>query len=166
MSTDGLTVVRKLYDAYNEHDVDAVIACWKPGGVEHLPLAGDLRVPEDLSSHLRGFFEAFPDARTHVDALVADPDGRVASQVRLSGTFTGGTFDGLRANGRAWTARMSEFFTVENGLITHMDVYMDNMDLARQLGVLPPKDGAMEGAMRWAFNIKTSLARRPGRPSA
>lgn len=157
MRDDSIAVVRRLYEAYNDHDVDAVISCWSPGGVEYLPLAGDLRVPQDLARHLRGFFAAFPDARTSVDSLVADPDGRVASQVRLTGTFTGGRFDGLRANGRAWSARMSEFFTVEDGLITRMDVYMDSMDLARQLGVLPPADGPMEKVMKSAFNLRSAL---------
>ncbi|NKY97200.1 ester cyclase [Nocardiopsis alborubida] len=161
MSSDGTAVVRRLYEAYNSHDVDGVLACWKHGGREYLPLTGELRVPEDLDAHLRGFFAAFPDARVQLESLLAAPDGRVASRILLSGTFTGGRFDGLRANGRPWVARMSEFFTIEDGLIARMDVYMDVMDLARQLGVLPPADGPLEGVMRSAFNLRSAITWRP-----
>ncbi|HEV3362093.1 MAG TPA: nuclear transport factor 2 family protein [Pseudonocardiaceae bacterium] len=154
----AITVVRRLYAAYNEHDLDGVLACWAPeGGVEHLPLVGDMTVPGQLRGHLAGFYGAFPDARTEIVSLVADDEGRVATQVRLSGTFTGTRFDGLRANGKAWVARMAEFFVTERGRITRMDAYMDNMDLARQLQLLPPEGGPMEKIMRGGFNLKVAL---------
>ncbi len=154
----AVTVVRRLYDAYNAHDLDGVLACWSPdGGVEHLPLVGDMAVPGQLRAHLAGFYGAFPDARAEIVSLVADDEGRVATQVRLSGTFTGTRFDGLRANGRAWVARMAEFFVTERGLITRMDAYMDNMDLARQLQLLPPEGGPMEKILRGAFNLKVAV---------
>lgn len=158
----ALNAVRGLYEAYNAHDLDAVLAWWVPeNGVEHLPLVGDLAVPGPLRTHLAGFYEAFPDARTEIINIVADESGRVAAQVRLAGTFTGTSFNGLRANGRAWVARMAEFFVVdEAGLITHMDAYMDNMDLARQLDLLPPEGGAAEKVMRLAFNTKVALQSR------
>jgi steroid delta-isomerase-like uncharacterized protein len=153
----AVAVVRRLYAAYNVHDLDGVVACWATGGVEHLPLVGDLSAPDDLRRHLSTFYGAFPDASTEILHLVADEDGRVAVQVRLSGTFTGTRFDGLRANGKAWVARMAEFFVIEGGLITRMDAYMDNMDLARQLDLLPPEGGTMEKLLRGAFNVKVAL---------
>jgi predicted ester cyclase len=157
-TTDAaIAVARRLYAAYNEHDVDAVLACWKPGGIEHLPLVGDLVAPDALGQHLRTFYGAFPDAVVEVLNLVADGDGQVAAQVRLSGTFTGTGFDGLRANGRRWTARMAEFFVTNDGLISRMDAYMDNMDLARQLDLLPPEGGTLEGLMRRVFNLKVAV---------
>jgi steroid delta-isomerase-like uncharacterized protein len=156
----AVAVVRRLYAAYNDHDLDAVLACWAPrGGVEHLPLVGDMRVPDQLRGHLASFYGAFPDARVEVVHLVAGDDGQVAAQTRLSGTFTGTRFDGLRANDVHWTARMAEFFATEGGLITRMDAYMDNMDLARQLGLLPPSRGRLEHVMRGMFNARTAVRR-------
>jgi predicted ester cyclase len=155
-SAAALAVVLRLYAAYNAHDVDGVLECWRPGGVEHLPLVGDMTVPGELGQHLRGFYGAFPDALAEVHSVVVDPDGRVAAQVGLSGTFTGNRFDGLRSNGRRWTARMAEFFVTEDGLITRMDAYMDNMDLARQLDLLPPEGGPMESLLRRVFNLKVA----------
>jgi predicted ester cyclase len=153
----AVAVVHRLYDAYNAHDLDGVFECWAETGVEHLPLVGDMAVPGELRAHLSSFYGAFPDARTELLHLVADDEGRVAAQVRLSGTFTGTRFDGLRANGAPWVARMAEFFVTEGGLITRMDAYMDNMDLARQLKLLPPEGGPMEKIMRGAFNLRISL---------
>lgn len=156
-SEAAASVVRRLYEAYNAHDLDGVLACWAPGGVEHLPLVGDMSVPGELRAHLSTFYGAFPDASTEIRQLIADEDGRVAVQVQLSGTFTGTRFDGLRANGKAWSARMAEFFVTERGLITRMDAYMDNMDLARKLGLLPPAGGPMERMLRGGFNLGVVL---------
>lgn len=160
----AIAVVNRLYAAYNTHDLDGVLACWARDGVEHLPLVGDMTAPEQLREHLVGFYGAFPDAHTEIIDLVADDEGRVAAQVALSGTFTGTRFDGLRANGQAWVARMAEFFVTDGGLITRMDAYMDNMDLARQLQLLPPEGGPMEKILRGAFNLKVALrAALPGK---
>ncbi|MFG2830722.1 ester cyclase [Streptomyces sp. NPDC048434] len=153
----AVALVRRLYDAYNARDMDGLLACWHPGGIEHLPLVGDMTAPDQLRGHLNAFYGSFPDAHTEVMSLVADTEGRVAAQVLLTGTFTGTRFNGLRANGRRWSARMSEFFVVEDGLISRLDVYMDNMDLARQLGLLPPDGGPMEKVLRGAFNLNVAL---------
>ena len=160
------TVVRRMYDAYNRKDIDAVLACWDPAGTEFLPLVGEMRARDQLGPHLRGFYAAFPDATTSVTQLLETPDGRVAVQVQLTGTFTGSHFQGLRANGRAWSARMAEFFTVEDGLIVRMDAYMDSMDLAQQLDLLPPNGSRVEAVMRRVFNAKVAtqqLLHRRGR---
>jgi ketosteroid isomerase-like protein len=154
----AVAVVRRLYDAYNKQDLDGVLACWHPDGTEFLPLVGEMR-PDQLRGHLTGFYGAFPDARTEVGSLFSDGKGHVAAQVTLSGTFTGGRFDGLVANGAHWSARMAEHFTVEDGLIRRMDAYMDNLDLAQQLKLLPPSGGPVEKTMRGAFNLKVKLSR-------
>jgi steroid delta-isomerase-like uncharacterized protein len=159
VTANAVEVVRRLYDAYNQHDLDGVIGCWHPDGVEFLPLVGEMR-PHELRAHLTTFYKAFPDAKTRIDSIVADDKGGVAVQVWLSGTFTGGDFDGLRANGSHWEARMAEFFVVEDGLIRRMDAYMDNMDLAQQLNVLPPKGSPMDAVMRKAFNLKVAIGER------
>jgi len=153
----AIAVVRRLYAAYNAYDLDAVIACWQPGGIEYLPLAGEMTVPDDLRPHLTSFYGAFPDAKTELLQLVADDNGRVATQIRLSGTFSGTSFNGLRANGKSWITLMAEFFVTEGGLITRMDAYMDSMDLARQLTILPPEGSSTEKVLRATFNLKVAI---------
>ncbi|MGP4115076.1 ester cyclase [Streptomyces sp. 4N509B] len=150
-------VVRRLYDAYNAHDLDAVLACWRPGGIELVPPFGEKKVPDELRAHLAGFFAAFPDARVELLSLLADDDGGVATQIRLSGTFSGRRFEGMRANGRPWSTRMAEIFVTEDGLITRMDAYMDSVDLARQIGLMPAEGSPAETVMRGVFNLRSAL---------
>lgn len=160
LGTRPIEVVQRLYAAYNRRDVDAALRCWQDGGVEHWPFAGELRAPDQLGAHLRGFYAAFPDATIEVHEFLESPDGRVAAQVTLSGTFTGAPFYGFRANGRAWHTRMAEFFVVRDGLIAQLHVHWDFMGLAQQIGLLPPSGSRMESMMRAAFNARARLARR------
>lgn len=155
----AITVVRALYDAYNRQDIPGVLACWHPDGVEFLPLVGEMSAAAELGPHLAGFYAAFPDARTEIHSLTSDGAGHVTSQLTLSGTFTGGKFDGLLANGAPWKARMAELFTVSDGLILRMDAYMDSMSLAQQLQVLPPPGGRLEKVMRGLFNLQVRVTR-------
>jgi steroid delta-isomerase-like uncharacterized protein len=160
-TTAVTAVVERMYAAYNGHDVDAVVACWAPDGEEFLPLSGAMRVPE-LSEHLLRFFAAFPDARTTVVSMTAQGD-RVVAEVELRGTFTGASFQGLIANGRPWTARMAESFEVRDGLVRRLDVYMDSLDLMRQIGVMPPQGSRAEALATHATNLRTRLQRRSTR---
>lgn len=160
VDSPAIAVVKRLYENYNRHDIDGVLACWHDDGVEFLPLKGEMRAKTELGPHLHSFYDAFPDARTRIDSIVSDGNGRVAVQVTLTGTFTGGKFNGLSANGRPWSARMAEFFTIDNGLITRMDAYMDSMDLAQQLQLLPPPGGIVEKIMTGAFNVKVAVSRK------
>lgn len=156
----AITVVQALYDAYNRKDVPGVLACWHPDGREFLPLVGEMRAADELGAHLEGFYRAFPDARTEIHSMTSDGQGHVTVQLTLSGTFTGEPFDGLLANGAPWRARMAELFVVSDGLIHRMDAYMDSMELAQQLKVLPPPGARMEKVMRGAFNLRIRLSRQ------
>lgn len=166
MRDTATAVVRRLFAAYNARDVDAIMACWAPGGIENMPMVGSLSAPEGLRRHFEEFYSAFPDSTAEVLKIVADTDGQVAAQIRLSGTFTGGPFAGLRANGHAWRIDISEFIVTENGLITRLDVYMDTMELARQIRLFPQQGGMLEKTMYAMFNgmiaMRRSLA--PKRP--
>lgn len=157
-TTGTVAVVERMYAAYNDHDVAAVVACWAPDGEEFLPLSGVMHVPE-LSEHLLRFFAAFPDARTKVVSITAQGE-RVVAEVELSGTFTGEPFQNLIANGRPWTARMAECFEVRDGLVQRLDVYMDSLDLMRQIGVMPPQGSRAEALATRATNVRTRVQRR------
>jgi steroid delta-isomerase-like uncharacterized protein len=152
-------VVARLYDAYNRHDVDAVIDCWHPQGREFLPLAGEMSADPGLRAHLGQFWAAFPDAAISVRSITSD-DERAVAQVDLAGTFSGARFQGLVPNGRRWVARMAEVFEVHAGVITRADVYMDSLDLMRQIGLMPPEGNRFDDVARVAFNLRTRAVQR------
>src|SRR2546430_6242091 len=64
-------VARNYFDAAAARDVDAMVACWKPGGIESLAPIGQLSVPEGLHGFFSELFAAVPDQRFEVLDLVA-----------------------------------------------------------------------------------------------
>jgi predicted ester cyclase len=151
-STTSQTV-RRLYEAYNAQDVDAAIACWREGGTEFWPMTGEVTAKKDLHAHLTSFYASFPDSTIVCHDMIAAGD-RVATQVTLSGTFSGAPFQGFRANGRPWATKMAEIFTVTDGLIDHLDVHWDFVAVAEQIGFMPPMDSRAGTFFRGTFNAR------------
>ena len=86
---------------------------------------------------------------------------------RATGTFDGeGKFEGLTPNGATIELEGIDMLTVRDGLIHENRAYTNAMEMARQLGALPPAGSLPEKAMFGALNLKTSAvtairSRRP-----
>jgi glyoxylase-like metal-dependent hydrolase (beta-lactamase superfamily II)/predicted ester cyclase len=156
-------VARTYFDAVAAQDIDAMAACWAPGGVENIVSIGELSVPEGLRAFFGEFFAAMPDLRFEVLDLVAARN-QAAVRWRATGTFCGGPFQGIEATGARITTEGLDLLTIEDGLITRNDAYNDGMDLARQMGVMPPRDSAAERGMTSAVNARTRLFRSLFKP--
>jgi steroid delta-isomerase-like uncharacterized protein len=127
------------YDAaWNEHDVDAIVAQHAPDFVFENHTAGELAEGDAAREHIARIFETWPDITfstrrlyvreglvvqewtaeaTHVNTmrrgdLVAEPTGK---RIR---------WDGL------------DVIPVENGLLKRKDVYSDSVTILRQVGLL------------------------------
>jgi steroid delta-isomerase-like uncharacterized protein len=160
--SEALEVVRRYFDAVARHDLDAAMACWAPGGIDHLAPVGELRVPEELRAYFVGLFAAIPDFQYEVLDLFEQGD-KVAAHWRAKGLFTGGTYEGIRANGARIEAEGADLVRVEDGLIKRLDSYWDESALARQIGVLPAKRSAQERVLFALFNTRTRLKSLVGR---
>ena len=69
--------------------------------------------------------------------LVATGD-KVVVRWHLTGTFSGDArFEGAIATGESIDITGCDVLTVRDGKIVHNDAYMNGMQMARQLGVLP-----------------------------
>jgi glyoxylase-like metal-dependent hydrolase (beta-lactamase superfamily II)/predicted ester cyclase len=156
-------VARKYFDAVAARDVDAMAACWAPGGVENIVSIGQLSVPDGLQAFFGELFAAIPDMRFEVLDLVAARN-QAAVRWRATGTFCGGPFQGIEATGARIDVEGFDLLTIEGGLIRRNDAYNDGMDLARQMGVMPPRDSAAERGMTTAVNARTRLMRSLFRP--
>jgi len=146
--------------------IEAMAACWEPGGRDVLHGIADLAVPEDLRSWFGGLFTAFPDFAFEVlDILPAGE--KVAVRWRATGTFDGvGSFEGLLPNGSQVDIQGCDVLTVRDGKVHHNDAYSSGTELARQIGALPPAGSAPERALTGLLNVKTRLARRFARNGA
>ena len=99
MTSTSTSVARRYFDALGSHDLDAALACWKPGAVDRLVGQQELVAPDGIRKYFSELFEAFPDFDLEVIDEVVGGD-KTAVRWRASGTFAGpGAFQGFNPNG-------------------------------------------------------------------
>ena len=157
-ATDAPSVVARYFALVAQCDLDAMVACWKPGGAARLVGQADLDVPEGYRAYFSEVFTAFPDFDLRVVQTVAQGD-TVTARWEADATFAGpGAFQGIEPNGVTVRLEGCDVLTVKDGLIVSNDAYFDGSSLVRQLGLLPPAGSTAERRMLSAFNAKTRLA--------
>jgi predicted ester cyclase len=156
-------VVGEYFDALAARDPDRAVKTWKEGGIDDLFGFGEMVAPQGIHDYFAGLFAAIPDWQFEVLDMVAEGN-EVAVHWRARGTFTGeGKLEGFVANGRSVDMRGLDILTVEDGKIVSNFAYTNAMELARQIGAMPPSGSPQERAMAAAFNAKTAIAKRFGR---
>ena len=151
---------RSYFAALSARDPDAMAAAFHPDGVDDIVPLGVFRGPDAVRQVFRELFSAMPDATMTVDRVVAD--GEVAAvQWRMSGTFTGGPFQGIEPTGKRVELRGCDTVEVDaDGLITRITGYYDGAAFARAIGLLPPQDSGVDKAMLAGFNAVTKVRRK------
>jgi ketosteroid isomerase-like protein len=94
MADEPLEVVRKLTDAFNAFDVDAVIALCHPDVVvienPSFPDAGTYRGHDGVRKMLAGWAAAFENRRSEIDSIDVDGDTvTVTGRYEGTGKLTG-----------------------------------------------------------------------------
>ena len=153
-------VAHRLVEAMRAHDVEALVALWAPGGVEHLTTApGEVRAPDGIRSFFSDLFAACPDHAVELVETVAEGD-RVAMLMKVSGTFSGTAYDGVEPTGRRYEGVLEfAILEVRDGLIQRSVTLLDRMTFTRQIGFLPEEGGVQEAAMKAMFNLATRARR-------
>src|SRR5512142_3366422 len=64
-------VGRTYFDAVAARDIDAMVACWAPGGIENIAPVGELTAPDGVGTFFTELFAAVPDQRFEVLDVVA-----------------------------------------------------------------------------------------------
>ena len=152
-------VARAAFDAVVRRDPDGIVALGAPGYVDDFVAIGELRGRDAIRDFFRETFAAFPDFAMTVDKIVADENSAVV-QWHLSGTFSGGSFQGVRPTGRRVELRGVDVLEIADGLIQRNTVYYDGASFARQIGLLPSQGSRADRAMISAFNAVTRVRRR------
>ncbi len=149
-------LVQQVFSAINAHDVQALRELWAPDVTERFP-DKTCRGQEELAAHFTGLWAALPDFHMEVASVVEDGE-TVFARWRLTGTHTGGPFNGIDPTGRAISLDGMDEFTLRDGAVASNFVVFDQMDVGRQLGLLPPDGSPPDRALKAAFNAKTKLA--------
>ena len=105
--------IERYNDAWNAHDVEAVVALHAPGMVFENHTAAERVEGDDVRGHIARIFENWPDLAFRGRRLYAR-DGVVVSEWTASAT------DG---DGRRLEWDGVDIFPFENGLILRKDVY-------------------------------------------
>jgi len=151
-------IVRWTFEVLDAHDVSALRTMWTDATVERFPSSA-VHGADDMAAYFEDLFAALPDLRMRVVALAENGED-VFVHWHMTGTHTGEPFEGLEATGRALAIDGMDHFVIRDGTIATNFVIFDQMQFARQIGLLPPDGSRADRATKAAFNAKTRLLAR------
>ncbi len=150
------TVARAYLKAIDARDLDAATALWKPGSIDRLVGMADLRAPDEIKAYFENLFAAIPDFKLTILSITAQKES-AAVRWSMTGTFDGTTrIEGFAANGASIELEGIDLLTIREGEIVDNVAYTNGVELARQIGAMPPQGSRAEKAMCAAFNAKTN----------
>ena len=116
------TVVRRLLDATNDHDVDAIVACFAPDYRNETPVhpARSFVGSEQVRHNWAQIFTAVSDLKAEVVAAAVDGDT----------VWTEWEHQGVRPDGSAHLMRGVVIFTVAEGLIESARFFLEPVQRA------------------------------------
>jgi predicted ester cyclase len=151
-------LVRWLFEVVNERDLETLRRFWTPQTIERFP-DGTCHGADAIAAYFATAFAALPDWRMRVVSIVEQGED-VFVRWQLTGTHAGGAFQGIEATGRAVALDGIDHFVVRGGVVVTNFVVFDQMQFARQIGLLPRDGSRADRALKAAFNARTRLARR------
>jgi predicted ester cyclase len=150
-------LVRWTVEAIGRQDLAAARLAWADDVVERFP-DRTCRGPVELSAYFQEAYDAISDWGFEPLAVVGDGED-VLAHWRLTGVHTG-TLLGIEATGRPVAIDGMDHFVVRDGRIVSNFVVFDQLDYARQLGMMPAEGSSTDRALKGAFNARTRLLDR------
>ena len=133
-------LARSYDDAWNAHDVDAILALHADDMVFHVHLPGyeEITGTTALREHFEGFFALWPDLEFRPYRLTASSE-LFTNELTMAGTLAapmtvGGVTLGPTAHAVEFEA--ADIVRVDNGRIKRKDTYIDSASLLAQVGAL------------------------------
>jgi steroid delta-isomerase-like uncharacterized protein len=139
---DSPDALREAIDRYNEawnaHDLDAIVAMHAPDMVFHNHTAGESASGEEARGHIGAIFETWPDIAFETRRLYVR-DGLVVQEWTASATHANTMRRGdleAEPTGRRVEWDGLDVIPFEDGLVKRKDVYSDSVSILRQVGLL------------------------------
>jgi steroid delta-isomerase-like uncharacterized protein len=130
--------IERYNQAWNDHDLDAIMAMHAPDMVFENHTAGESAQGEEVRDHIGAIFEAWPDIRFEGRRLYAR-DGVVTQEWTATATHTNTMRRGdlvAEPTGKRIEWRGVDVIPFEDGLVKRKDVYSDSVSILRQVGLL------------------------------
>lgn len=128
-----LSVAHKYFDAWNNHDADALVATFAEGGTYSDPSSGEV-YGEALKAYVNDLWEAFPDLSFDAVSTAEAGPNTVATQWLMKGTNSG-PFQGLPPSGCTVSLPGADFIEIEGDRIKSVKGYFDSRVVPEQLGL-------------------------------
>lgn len=139
---DSAEALREAIDRYNaawnEHDLDAIMAMHAPDMVFENHTAGEAAVGEEARAHIGSIFETWPDIAFTTRRLYVR-EGLVVQEWTASATHTNTMRRGdlvAEPTGRRIEWDGLDVIPFARGLVKRKDVYSDSVSILRQMGLL------------------------------
>lgn len=146
------------FERLNERDLDSMRHLWSAETVERFP-DGSYRGGDAIAAYLADAMAAMPD--WHMDVItIAEQDDDVFVHWQLTGTHSGGPFQGIEPTGKKIALDGMDHFVLSDGVVASNFVVYDQMQFARAIGMLPPDGSRADRAVKRAFNARSRLAGR------
>ena len=138
-SIESLTAAIDRYnEAWNGHDVDAIVGMHAPDMVFANHTAGESASGEEVRAHIVSIFESWPDLRFETRRLYVR-EGLVVQEWTATATHTKPMRRGeieAPPSGKTISWAGIDSIPFEDGLIKRKDVYSDSVSILRQVGLL------------------------------
>jgi predicted ester cyclase len=151
-------LIRWAFDRLNERDLDSLRQAWNADTVERFPDA-TCTGSDEIAAYFATAMAAMPD--WHMDVVkIAEHDDDVFVHWHLTGTHSGGPFQGIEPTGKKIALDGMDHFVVRDGVVVSNFVVFDQMQFARDIGMLPPDGSRADRAVKKAFNARSRLVGR------
>jgi steroid delta-isomerase-like uncharacterized protein len=130
--------IDRYNDAWNAHDVDAIVAMHAPDMVFENHTAGERAAGAEVRGHIAGIFSSWPDLTFQARRLYVRDD-LVVQEWTATATHTTELRRGdlvSPPSGRTVEWNGMDVIPFEQGLIKRKDVYSDSISILRQVGLL------------------------------
>ena len=127
-------LLQNWIDAFNAHDVDALVEGYSPEAVNLQVAVGEPVIGTDgIKDDFEAFFSAFPDTYAKVENLMGDDDWAAWEWLGV-GTLTG-EFLGTEPTGKSYELRGCGFFWFKENKIILQRGYWDKETWFSQIGI-------------------------------
>jgi steroid delta-isomerase-like uncharacterized protein len=157
----NVELIRWAFDVLNTHDVEPLRPYWTDETVERFP-DRTCRGSDEIAEYFNETFAAVPDLKMEIVAIAGEGDD-VFVQWHMTGTHTG-TLLGIAPTGKSLSIDGIDHFVIRDGKVVSNFVVADQLQYARQIGMMPADGSGADRAMKAAFNARTKLAAKLKRP--
>jgi len=130
--------ITRYNEAWNDHDLDAIMAMHAPDMVFENHTAGEAAEGEAVREHVASIFETWPDIHFESRRLYVR-DGLVVQEWTATATHARAMRRGeleAEPTGERVEWRGVDVIPFEHGLVKRKDVYSDSVSILRQVGLL------------------------------